>query len=588
MNIITALFNRAAPVVEKLTNAVSGWLPEAVTLNPADRLGDPLYSLTAYRVHFEYRGNMNRGEYTMPAWALFNAAQALPIIGDKVSFWAASIAGMDYDIRLSEIVKDKPELKMRAEAQQETLKAAYNKQQFQEMVRHLALARFYGYSVLSRKAQMEPLDHWNILRDGLHGSFYWNPTGLIGNARSMPKENRLDINNSIIRVCDDYLILKCLRIYLRAMDIEDWWDKNLEAESRRQVIVLTSRAPKGEETNYRDAAKNIAAGRSGYIAAGDGTTPTQIIFPPASRGLVYYSERLKVLDEQLTRALTGSTLTTLTAPGSGTLAGEAHEKTVGTILSAEAGEISETLQEQFDKPLLTAQGLLVAGESPLAYVSLRTSKATDPAKEIAWTAQLAVAGIQRDRVELEERTGMKLIGGATGQQTPQDAPQGTQPAQPIPGQGQAEILEETALNGAQVTSLVSILSQAATGAIPIESAAPIIRAAFPAISEETIEKIIGPLRGFTPKQQAETIANRSGAGLVADKIAVPEEWLAPVRDRLNEMEKRLTAGDATLEQAQAEMQAVIDALPELFESMDTAALADTLAKAMLDAVKKGG
>jgi hypothetical protein len=590
MNPFTALVNRMFPARTPTpeSQSVNGVVVESATINPQDRIGDPLPGMTAYAVHVDYRGRMNRGEYTVPTWALFNAARAISAIGDKMSYWGDSLSGMDYDIRLSDIVKDKPELKPIAEKQVEALKAEYNRQNVPTLVRHLALAKFYGYSVLSKKQPMQPLDHWNILRDGLHGDFYWNPDAMVSSARVMPEDKKLDVNNFVIRTCEDSLLLVCLRAYVRIVDIEDWWDKNLEAESRRQVVVLTVKASGKDEADYKAAAKNIAAGRSGFIAQGDGANPTQVLFPPASRGLVFYNERLKGIDEALTKALTGSQLTMLTAPGSGTLAGNAHERTTSTILSAEAGKIGEVLQEQFDKPFLVAAGLCKPNESPYAYFALRTSKAEDPANEVAWTAQLASAGYRRDAVELSERVGMKLIqgGGMATQGT-----EGTQTAQPIPAQGAAETVAETALNGAQISSLVAILSDAASGVIHLESVKPIVKAAFPSIADATIESIVAPLRGFDPTVKPDstgTIPNRTPAESLADAVGVPPEWLAPVRDLLDALEKKLTGGEVTTEQAQAEIQAVIDAMPELFGEMDTAALAATLAKTMLDAVKKQG
>ena len=57
---------------------------------------------------------------------------------------------------------------------------------------------------------------------------------------------------------------------------------------------------------------------------------------------------------------------------------------------------------------------------------------------------------------------------------------------------------ETALNGAQVTSLVDIAAQVATGALPLATAKAIADAAFPAIAPETLNAIFAPLQSFKP------------------------------------------------------------------------------------------
>lgn len=55
------------------------------------------------------------------------------------------------------------------------------------------------------------------------------------------------------------------------------------------------------------------------------------------------------------------------------------------------------------------------------------------------------------------------------------------------------------LNGAQVTALTSVITQVATGQLPIESAREVIAAAFPMLDAEMIEGILSPLRNFTPE-----------------------------------------------------------------------------------------
>jgi lambda family phage portal protein len=50
-----------------------------------------------------------------------------------------------------------------------------------------------------------------------------------------------------------------------------------------------------------------------------------------------------------------------------------------------------------------------------------------------------------------------------------------------------------ALNGAQVTSLVEVITQIGTGALPKDSAKAIVSAAFPTISQDTINSIVDPI-----------------------------------------------------------------------------------------------
>lgn len=59
-------------------------------------------------------------------------------------------------------------------------------------------------------------------------------------------------------------------------------------------------------------------------------------------------------------------------------------------------------------------------------------------------------------------------------------------------------VQATALNGAQVTSLVEIANAVATGALPPESARALIAASFPNLSAEQVDQIVKPLIAFEP------------------------------------------------------------------------------------------
>lgn len=63
--------------------------------------------------------------------------------------------------------------------------------------------------------------------------------------------------------------------------------------------------------------------------------------------------------------------------------------------------------------------------------------------------------------------------------------------------------QEISLNGAQVTSMVQIVSQVAAGLLPRSSAVQMLLAAFP-LTEEQAEKIMGDVgKGFSiPPEQA--------------------------------------------------------------------------------------
>jgi hypothetical protein len=79
------------------------------------------------------------------------------------------------------------------------------------------------------------------------------------------------------------------------------------------------------------------------------------------------------------------------------------------------------------------------------------------------------------------------VGPANGVQGPGGSPP---PVQGAPG---GAPVQDTALNGAQVSSLVQIIESVTGGILPKESAIQLIQAAFPSLSDERVRGIINPL-----------------------------------------------------------------------------------------------
>lgn len=83
---------------------------------------------------------------------------------------------------------------------------------------------------------------------------------------------------------------------------------------------------------------------------------------------------------------------------------------------------------------------------------------------------------------------------ATPEQKP--APQST----PLV-EGAATNIASTALNGAQVASLMDLATQVSTGQLPLLVAKAIARAAFPFVDESVLSEIFTPLEGFVPESR---------------------------------------------------------------------------------------
>jgi hypothetical protein len=123
----------------------------------------------------------------------------------------------------------------------------------------------------------------------------------------------------------------------------------------------------------------------------------------------------------------------------------------------------------------------------------------EEAKKIADTIDTeepaAVAGDELDASLLPldgKRAALK--GGAPADGAPPaEPPKSTPAAAALDG-----VVQDTALNGAQVSSLLEIATAVVNGELPITTAEAMIRAAFPALPAELVTRIIAGLKGFEP------------------------------------------------------------------------------------------
>jgi hypothetical protein len=92
-----------------------------------------------------------------------------------------------------------------------------------------------------------------------------------------------------------------------------------------------------------------------------------------------------------------------------------------------------------------------------------------------------------------------------------------QTGEPVEG-GTGVDVAATALNGAQVTSLVEVINQVASGAMPKPSAMAVLKSAFPSFSDQQIAQIIDPIVPGTVTADGEvnTMAADGGTGELAN------------------------------------------------------------------------
>lgn len=299
-------------------------------------------------------------------------------------------------------------------AQKELLRAAYERvDNLTDTIRWLTLAEFRGYAhlqihrdSLGRATHFEPLDQWNWVRDGLFGDWLFNPEARSTGAEGLRTDPLADIfqqsrSDFIYRECDmpiDEIALIC---YLRKTLSQKDWDAFVEIYGIPSgVVTMPPNIPAGQTAEYEAAAAAVAGGGSGALPNGSAYTPND-----QPRGINPFRDHIRYQDEELVLAGTAGKLTMLTESGSGTLAGNAQADTFDEIAEAEAAEISECLQRNFDNHILDRA---FPGIPHLAYFELAANRETDPKDilDMAWKAKLG--GLRLDPDEVAEAIGFKV------------------------------------------------------------------------------------------------------------------------------------------------------------------------------------
>lgn len=294
----------------------------------------------------------------------------------------------------------------RAQKQFDVLNNEYERyENIKEAIGHLALAKFRGFSILEPNpydAEFIPVDHWNVRRDGMRGGWYWNESGLAG--ADIESCTPFDPERIIVLETSRPIGRIALLKYIRANLSEKEWDRFVEIYGVPAGVVI---APDnvndaGKLAQFREAAARAAKGGDAAFPYGTSYTPND-----SPRGIQPFQARLEWLSQKLVQAGTGGYLTMLSMSGSGTLAGSAHMEAFRILSRADAADITEAFQKQFDKRVLTNAGLLLPGQRPLAWfeISSREEQSTKEATDqvIALSAQFDL-----DPMQVEERTGWKV------------------------------------------------------------------------------------------------------------------------------------------------------------------------------------
>jgi phage gp29-like protein len=342
-----------------------------------------------------------------------------------------------------------------------------------------------------------------------------------------------------------------------------------------------------------------------------------------------YDKFIRYMDEEMSKTVLGETLTTSIGDTGSFAAAQTHNGVRMELSKADADLLSATL----NSTLLTwlTEFHFPGANPPRLWRRVEVPK--DEKAEADKDLVVFQLGFAPDEEFIQKKygDGWHARGGfapgpdmdIAGAQPPPGAPEGAGegpeggPALPdAPAGAQAAesgvVVQDTALNGAQVASLLQVLGMAATGTLPKESATQVIKAAFPGVPDQLVAGMINPIevKAPEPTAPAPNLPAASGVRAAPDapkpkaEFAEPKKtWLrgllpfapkqpkkeqddidiladkaeaasAEAMDALMEPVRRLVAGAASFEEV---MDGLLDAYPE----MDTKAYQNVLKDALV-------
>jgi len=293
-----------------------------------------------------------------------------------------------------------------------------------EAIDELSVASRRHYTLLQpiidgQNLRLESIPRWLVARDGYSGQWQWNPTAARGSKgqRDWP----MPFEHLIMRVCPSPLDLPATSLALNRSTTYAQWDCFLENCGVPPMFLV---GPEGiseaEHKLYLKAAKVCMSAAKGFMPHG-----TSLLSPAVPAiNVELFSRRIQLADDGIIMLYTGSTLTTTTAPDSGTLAGNAHADTASKIAAAEAADIAAVFTRGLLLPTLAQYH---PGQAALCRIVMRKDASPSVAENIQNLGALRVAGYSADVEQASSRTGWKLSEAPVAA-LPQSLPMGTLPS----------------------------------------------------------------------------------------------------------------------------------------------------------------
>jgi phage gp29-like protein len=408
-----------------------------------------------------------------------------------------------------------------------------------------------------------------------------------------------DTRAGIMRVCAWMYLFKNYAI-------KDW-------AAFAEVFGMPLRLGKFEPGASDDEKRSLinAVSSLGSDAAGIISKNTEIQFVEASRTstLNIYQALTDFCDAQMSKAVLGQTLTSSSGQGgSGSYAlGQVHNEVRRDLMAADARSLARTINDQLLKPLV---GFNFGWDAPVPRFKFQYEPPEDLASASTVYQDLVNMGFDVSQEHIAERFKVPIRQpGETSLRLDQRVPGGGgpsavdsfRPSVPLPGAGtpetiadQANAVQDTALNGAQVTALQGIVQSVANGLLLPDSAIQLILVSFPAITEDQARKIIDPMRqrlrppASAPATAAAEVRARAEASAGGDAQGAVDRMIddlvqgagSDALESLTQPVRELIAGAKSMEE-------IREGLYKLYPKMNGAKLQDLVTRASFAAEQVG-
>jgi len=207
-----------------------------------------------------------------------------------------------------------------------------------------------------------------------------------------------------------------------------------------------------------------------------------------------YEGLCRYMDEQISEAVLGQTGTTNQSGDGGSRArDEVAREGMGALIQADADLLSRTLDRTLIRWMVELNRPLLGEQAQPPHFEWVFEEGEDLNAVATRDKLLFEMGFRRTLESLVEMYGEGYEAGTGTEATP-DEPA----AEPRPTPDATADVQATALNGAQVTSLLEVVQSVVAGQLPMESAARILQIAFPTVDDATARALLTPTEGFVP------------------------------------------------------------------------------------------